>query len=205
MKRGFFICVLGSTLLATSACSQNGAQAQPVATEAVHSTIKANWTVDVSKSEIGFTGVQGGDTFDGSFSSFDAQIKFDPADVGNAEVLVTIDMKSVDAGDSERNEALPGKEWFFVKSFPTASFQTKDIFDLGDNKYKANGTLTLRDISKDISLPFRLDFESNAVTMTGGVSLDRSMFGIGTGMWAQEDWVDHKVDVKIKVVATQKN
>ncbi len=162
---------------------------------------QSNWAVDKSKSSIAFSGVQTGETFTGSFANFDVQISFNPNDLANAKVVVTIDLASVDAGDKDRNGALPGKEWFFVKKFPTARFEATDFTHLGGKLYATTGQLTIRGAAKTVTLPFSLDIENGQALMQGSLTLHRRDFNIGTGMWKDEDWVAHNVDVQIVINA----
>ncbi|RZV43988.1 MAG: YceI family protein [Acidimicrobiales bacterium] len=149
-------------------------------------------------------GSQGGEEFEGRFKNFDASIKFDPEDLQNTNVVVTIDMASVDAGDAERNEALPGKEWFAVKPFPNAVFTSTSIKHTGGNSYEASGELTLKDISRAVDLPFELKIDGDTAEMSGSTLIDRTDFQVGTGMWKSEDWVAHKVKINVKITAARK-
>ena len=202
MKR--LISVIG--FLGLLACSDVSGKAEeapiaePVKT-AVSPTLIANWTVDKAKSTLSFSSSQSGEDFTGVFANFDAVINFDPDDLTTAQVIVSIDMNSANANDAERTDALPGKEWFHVSKFPTAKFKASDFTHIGDDKYLANGRLTIREQSHPILLPFTLKIENNLGVMDGALTLNRTAYKIGTGMWAGEDWVAHKVDVKIHLEA----
>jgi len=162
---------------------------------------QTNWAVDKTASSIAFSGVQTGEKFTGSFADFDVQINFNPDDLANAKVVVTIDLASADAGDKDRNGALPGKEWFFVKKFPTAKFETTGFKHLGGNKYETTGQLTIRGAAKTVTLPFTLDINNGKAVMAGQLNLNRRDFNIGTGMWKDQDWVKHNVGVQVAINA----
>ena len=181
------------------ACSDQGATAQPTAAPATQ--IQTNWTVDKAKSSLSFTAVMGGDSFTGNFDGFETQIKFNADDLPGSKVIAIIDMNSADAGDKDRNDALPGKEWFFVKSFPKSTFETTGFTYLGGDKYEAAANLTMRGTTKQVVLPFTLTIENGRAVMEGALSLNRRDYNIGTGMWKSEDDVAHNVSVKIRVEA----
>jgi len=189
------VCV--AMIACVSACSPSGAQAQNVTAATGTSDIKSNWVVDNAAST-----EMSGDAFTGSFGNFTADIQFDADDLSDASILVSIDMTSADAQDDERNEALPGKEWFFVKKFPKAVFSSTTVKKTGDNQFEAVGELTIRDITKPLTLPFELIIENNLAKASAKTSLNRSDFGVGTGMWKSEDWVVHNVDVSVVIIAT---
>lgn len=161
-----------------------------------------NWTLVPSESHIKFTATQTGDVFTGEFKAFEAVISFDPDDVEGASVTATIDMSSFEAGDDERNGALPSKDWFFVKSHPKAVFQSDNFTKLSDDKYEAAGTLTLKGKTQALTLPFELNIEGTRAVMKGSVSLNRGDYGVGQGAWATDEWVSLDVKIDVKVTAT---
>ena len=145
--------------------------------------------------------MMGGDSFTGSFSGFETQIKFNVDDLPGSKIIAIIDMSSADAGDKDRNDALPGKEWFFVKSFPKATFESTGFTHLGGAKYEAAANLTMRGTEKQIIFPFTLNIENGHAAMKSTLTLNRRDYNIGTGMWKSEDDVAHNVSVNIKVEA----
>lgn len=179
------------------------AKAAPVSKTAVSPVMSANWTVNKVESTLSFSGNQSGDNFTGAFSSFDAVINFDPNDLASAKVVVTIDTNSAEADDAERTDALPGKEWFYVKKFPLAKFEASKFKHIGGEKYQATGKLTIRDITQEVTLPFTLKIENERATMDAKLTLNRTAYKIGTGMWASEDWVGHDVAVNIHIEAAK--
>lgn len=165
--------------------------------------IVSNWTVDKSKSTLTFSGIQSGEIFTGLFSDFDSVINFDPDDLENAKVVVTIDMNSAETGDLESTNALPSKEWFYIKKFPVAKFETSDFKHLGGDKYEAQGNLSIRGITQSINLPFTLKIENGYASMDAALNIKRTNFQIGTGMWASKDWVEHNIGVNVHLEAQQ--
>lgn len=187
------------------ACGVNSSNAQvtsDVETASV-ATVEAatgTWAVRADESTVIFTGKQTGDDFTGEFKDFTAEIVFDPENLSAARVRAVIDMSSFDAGDNDRNEALPGKEWFSVKKFPDAVF-TADDFTATDTGYAAAGELSLRGVSLPVTLPFDLSITDGVATMNGELVIDRSDFGVGQGAWAKGEWVDLNVTVNVTIVA----
>ncbi|MCF6220837.1 MAG: YceI family protein [Robiginitomaculum sp.] len=163
----------------------------------------SGWAVDKTKSTLGFSGKQSGAAFTGSFGDFEASINFDPDNVAAANVAVTIIMNSATTDDSESTNALPGEEWFDVKKFPVAKFEASDFKHLQDDKYEAKGNLTIRNVTQKIVLPFKLKIENKRAIMDAQLSLDRTAYKVGTGMWASKDWVEHDIVVDIHLEAAQ--
>ncbi len=163
----------------------------------------SNWSVDYGKSTLGFTATQAGAEFDGRFEKFDAKIIFDPANLSSASIDVSVDMTSARTGDRQRDIALPGEDLFATKTYPSATFVSKDVEETSAGQYVAHGALTIRDKTKDVDLPFSLEINGNAAHATGGLTLIRTDFGVGQGELASDEWVAFDVDVKVDVTATR--
>ena len=162
----------------------------------------ATWTVDPAKSKIGFSGTQTEQPFSGQFKTFLATIDFDPAKPETGHATIIIDTGSATTGDPQRDEALPGADWFDAKSFPKAVFEAKSFTHKTGDEYEASGTLTIRDVSKPLVLPFTLTTNGNIAHAVGHVPLIRTTFGVGQGAWATADYVAFAVNVDIDLTAT---
>jgi polyisoprenoid-binding protein YceI len=163
----------------------------------------ANWTVDLSRSRLGFSGTQTGTRFEGAFKRYDAQIQFDPAHPQSGHARIVIDVASASTGDTQRDEAMPGADWFDVKDYPKAVFEAKSFQSKGGDSYAAPGTLTIRGISRDAVLPFTLTVDGNTAHARGRLQLVRAQFGVGQGPWASGQWVALEVGVDVDLVATR--
>ena len=165
--------------------------------------LAADWTVDPAKSRLGFSGIQTSAPFQGSFGKWTAAIAFDPAHPEAGHAKVTIELASAKTGDTQRDTALPEADWFDVKQFPEASFEATGFVAKGGNAYEAPGKLTIRGLAKDVVLPFTLAIDGDKAEAKGHLSLVRTGFGVGQGVWASGDWVALDVGVDVELVATR--
>ena len=165
-----------------------------------------HWSLVHGKSSITFRPKQMGTEFKGTFDVFSAVIAFDPDNLAESKASIHIQLGTAHTGAPDRDGNLKGKEWLDVARFPEAKFETKSIQKAGANTYKAEGTLTIRNISLPVTLPFTLVITSGEggkiATMDGTVILDRSKFQIGTGQWADTSIIANEVPVDIHVEAT---
>ena len=175
---------------------------------AANTAVAAPWKVDTTQSRLTFEAEQAGEKFTGEFKKFTPIIEFDPAKPEQGKIDVTIDIASITTDDKDRREALPTGDWFAVKQFPTAKFTSTSISrnpatkpDIGS--YLAKGKLTIRGVSKDITLPFSLKPMANYTLATGSLTLHRNDFGVGQGTWQSEEWVKNTVTVRFQLNATQ--
>lgn len=169
------------------------------------SAMAADWALDPAHSTLAFSGKQTGTPFSGHFGAFDGTISFDPAHPEAGHAHVTIALSSGVTGDRQRDGALPGKDWFDVAHFPSAAFDAQSFRATGGNAYEAVGTLTIRGISKSVTLPFTLDINGVTAHAKGHLDLIRSAFGVGQGPWAAGQWVALEVGVDLDITAQRKS
>ena len=180
------VMVLGLTLSAETAVAQT--QSMP-------------WLLDKTHSQLEFSGTQTGSGFTGTFSRYEAHIDFDPAQPQTGHIDLTIDLGSARTGDTQRDTALPGKDWFDIASFPKAHFVSTAIRRTGANTYQADGSLTLRNVSRPVRLDFMLSVDGQTAHAKGHADLMRTEFGVGQGPWASGQWVGLPVVVTFDFMA----
>ena len=170
------------------------------ASEAAAATAPA-WTVNKAASRLRFQSSVGGTSFTGAFERWDAAIRFDPKNLAASSVLVTIDVTSARTGAADKDEAMPGADWFATAKFARATWAARTFKDLGGGKYQALGTLTLRGVSRPLPHTFTLAFQGDQARMSGSAVVDRHAFGVGQGQFAGADTVPFAVQVAIAIAA----
>ncbi len=159
--------------------------------------VASEWTV--TDGTLAITVTQLGSAVQGSFGDWTAAISFDPDGTGVlGDVTTTVAITSLTLG-SVTNQAM-GADFFNAETFPTATFQA-DI-TAAETDYVANGTLTIKDNTVPVTLPFTLDIADDTATMTGQLALDRRDFGIGQSM-NDETNLGFPVIVDINLTATR--
>jgi polyisoprenoid-binding protein YceI len=83
---------------------------------------------------------------------------------GSADI--TIDTKSVDTGSTLFNSHIQSEDFLSTTQFPTASFQSNDMIFKGDKPAALKGTLTLKGVSKPVTLAIT-NFDCKKHPMTG--------------------------------------
>src|SRR3954469_12024574 len=94
-------------------------------------------------STLGFSGKFQGQQFDGTFGKFDAAISYDAANLAASKFDVTVDVKTAKTGDADRDNALPGTDFFDVGKFATAHYVTTSFSKDAQGNVVAHGNLTL--------------------------------------------------------------
>jgi polyisoprenoid-binding protein YceI len=164
--------------------------------------VAAHWKVDTAKSKLGFTVQWSNEPFTAHFDSWKADIDFDPANLASSHADVTIAIGSETSDAADLDGGLKGAQGFAAGQFPSARFATKSFSHKSGNDYVADGTLTLKGMTRDVALPFTLTITGKQAHMVGKAHLLRTDFGIGQGQWAAPSPVSHDVLVNIDITAT---
>ncbi|MGB8366468.1 MAG: YceI family protein [Rhizomicrobium sp.] len=163
----------------------------------------AHWNVDTAKSRLGFTVQWSKEPFSAAFKSWKADIDFDPADLAHAHAAVTIDLASEASDEPDFDDGLKGAQGFQVSRYPTARFVTSGFTHKTGDNYVATGRLSIRGVTKDVTLPFTLTLEGSHAHVKGTAIVVRTDFGVGAGMWSAPFPVAHEVTVTIDLYATR--
>ena len=165
----------------------------------------AAWIIDDAASRLSFTGTEKGKRFEGEFSQFSADIIFDPDDLSEARINVTISTASAATGSELRDATMPGSEWFGVKEYPTATFTSRSVRAVADG-YEADGMLHIKEFERPITLDFTLEIDGDKAVAVGGVDLLRTDFGLGTNAsWLDEEAVALEAWVQFEIHAMRGN
>lgn len=174
-----------------------------------------SWQLDKAHSSIGFSINHFFTPVKGSFDDFDIDINFDPNDLDNSSFNLTIQVASVNTGNEKRNGHLRTEDFFNAEKYPVMTFKSSKIMSKGDNMYVAKGKLKIKDVEKEIELPFKLlgvkVLPEEMQKMMGGLkeaasfeasySLNRNDYTVGTGSWAATVVVGDEVNIDVAVEA----
>ncbi len=166
---------------------------------AVRASTLPLWNIDPDASEIVFVGEQAGAAFEGRFSEWSAEIRFDAENLAESSADVTITLASVFTDDSERDSQLLGDEWF---GDGNAIFRASEFSVLEDGSFAAtNATLDFGGEAYPVEFNFALAETERGLRLEGSARLDRLAINVGTGEWRDTTWVGQYVDVRVTVVA----
>ena len=142
------------------------------------------FVVDKGHSEVGFQIRHMMTKVRGRFNQFEGRIEADRAKPQASSVEFTIQATSIDTANENRDKDLRSADFFDVEKYPTITFKSTRMTPKGKDAYDVTGTLTMRGVSKEITLPVSfLGFMKNQRgTDTAGfettVTLNRKDFGI---------------------------
>lgn len=91
----------------------------------------------------------------GAFKNVHGMLTFDPSDPSAASAQVTIDAKGIWTGDPNRDAHLRGADFLDVDNYPEITFRGDRVEMVGDHDYKFAGELTIRGVSRPVTLRVR--------------------------------------------------
>ena len=156
-------------------------------------------------SAISFTSKQMGVNVEGSFKKFEAQVAFDPKKPDSGKIAFTIDLTSVDIGDAATVAELKKPGWFDSARAPAATFTSTGIKATGPGKFDIVGNLSIKGISKPVTVPITLVQQGLPAGQTradGSFVIKRLEYKIGDGDWNDVSLIANDVQVKLRLVFT---
>jgi polyisoprenoid-binding protein YceI len=150
-------------------------------------------------SSLAFAGKYQGDVFTGRFPGFSARLRFDPAQLANASLDVTIPIANATTGNADYDDNMRSDAFFDAAKFPQAHYTATRFRSLGGNQYAADGTLSLHGASRPVTLTFTWTPGAQPV-LAGKATVKRLDFGIGGGDFADTDVIPDAVAVSTRVV-----
>lgn len=151
--------------------------------------------------KLGFRATYSGEAVVGSFSRWDARIRFAPEDLEHSTLRVTIDLASAASGDAQRDDMLKGDGFFHTSAHPQAVYTASRFREQSPGHYVAQGTLSLNGKIRPVPLAFVLTVKGDAADAHGTASLSRSAFAVGTGEFAGTDTLLDAVTVDFALKA----
>ncbi|MBK8747685.1 MAG: YceI family protein [Saprospiraceae bacterium] len=136
------------------------------------------------------------DDASGDFEKFSGKISFDPKNLKSSNFDVVIDVASINTGNWLQDRHAKNDEWFDAEKFPTITFKSSKVLKTASG-YFTEGTLTIREISKIIKIPFTFTPNAGNGIFEGGFTVNRMDFKIG-----KEGKVKDQIKIKLKVPVT---
>ncbi len=165
----------------------------------------ATWVLDPEDSHVYFKYKYGNDPYQGEFTNVEARFEIDLMNPGACDFSVTIHINDIGIESPEVLDYLLDFELLDVDQFPTASFKAESCRLTGIDSFESDGILTVRDETHPMTFPFNLSVETSGgklrFHLTSEVTIQRLMYGVGQGYWANTGGIPNDVDIIIDVYA----
>jgi polyisoprenoid-binding protein YceI len=162
----------------------------PAASAADHKLSGENTTLK-------FTGSKKDGKHSGQFPKLEGAIVMEGDDATKAKLTVTIDMTALTSDNPMLTGHLKNADFFEVKKYPEAKFESTKVEVTGDHEYKVTGDLTMHGKTAPITFPLKMSEKDGVRTLAGEWKLDRTKWGITYGKGMINDEVDMSVSIKL--------
>jgi polyisoprenoid-binding protein YceI len=170
-----------------------------------------SWTIDSAHSEVNFSvrhmmisNVRG------RFEKFTGTVDFDEANPANTKVDVQIETASISTREPQRDGHLRSPDFLDAEKYPYLTFKSKRVVVIDTQHAKLVGDLTIRDITRQVTL----DVEYSGMSMspwgttnagfTASTKISRKDWNLNwnvaleTGGWLVGDEI--KIDLELEII-----
>ena len=170
------------------------------------------WEVDPAHSGIYFRIQHIYSTVPGSFGDFSGTVHFSPDDLAGSRFDFDVMVKSINTGNTKRDSHLNSADFFDSATYPKMTFTSSSVKHVKDNQYAVEGTMTVKDVSQAISVPFvflgakthPFDKQSEVAGFEARITIDRLAYHVGGGKFYDMGVVGKDVDVLITLEVLRK-
>jgi polyisoprenoid-binding protein YceI len=170
----------------------------------------ATWSIDTGHSAVRF-GVRHMmfTKTRGRFTRWDGELRLDPANLPSSSVEVTIDAASIDTGDPQRDGHLRSADFLDAETFPTLTFRSTKVEDLGEGKLRVSGELTIRGVTRPVVLDTEYagrvkdPWGNDRAGFAARTAIDRTDFGLRWNQALETGGllVGNKVEIELELEA----
>lgn len=156
--------------------------------------IVTSWNVKTDGAKIAFELPNEGTK--GTFSGLKAAIEFDEKDPSASKITASVDASTVNTGNTKRDDHLRSADFFDVAKYPTITFTSSKI-TATDKGFTAKGTLTMKDVTKEVEIPFTFENKDSEGVFKGKLSIFSGDYGVMKRSKTDKDQVDLTIEVPV--------
>ena len=139
----------------------------------------------------------------GQFMDYTGEVFFDPENPAKSKFNFDIKVDSVDTKIGKRDTHLRSPDFFDTGKYPLIIFRSSKVSRGKDNVYIVDGTLTIKDVSKNLSLEFVYHGQKDNPLKPGEtvagldsrLTIDRLEYNVGDGKFYKMGVVDKDVNI----------
>ena len=145
----------------------------------------ADYAIDPTHSRIGFVTRHAMVTkVRGSFNEYEGSGYFDAENPTRSHLELTIQAKSIDTRNADRDAHLRGNDFFDMDTYPEIRFVSTGVEKVDDSNYRVTGDLTIKGTTKPVTIDFTYTgnavdpFGNTRVGFEGSIVVNRKDWGL---------------------------
>ena len=150
-------------------------------------------TIDTDKSYVKFKvrnmGIR---DVSGTITDMQGTVIFDSAQLDSSIFDVIVNVNTIDTKSKKRDEHLLNEDFFETDKWPSIHFKSKSIMQQNDG-FLMIGDLTIKDVTKEVQVPFNIENNDKILTFSGGETVNRLDYNVGV------DYSNFKIGYEITV------
>ncbi|WP_427891607.1 YceI family protein [Kribbella sp. GL6] len=150
-----------------------------------YAALSGDYTLDASHTRIGFSARHAMVTkVRGAFDEFEGSFHIDGENPENSAGTVTIQAKSINTRNNQRDEHLRSNDFLAMDEHPEITFASTAVKKTGDAEFQVTGDLTIRGVTKQVDVTFEYTgtatdpFGNQRLGLEGSVVINRKDFGV---------------------------
>lgn len=185
-----------------------------MSTETLSQTsLTGDYDVDAAHTRVGFAAKHAMvTTVRGRFADITAEAHLDEDDVANSTAKIEIRTASIDTGNAQRDEHLRTGDFLEVEKYPTITFVSTKVEQTGDDTYAVTGDLTIKDVTKPVTVAFEKTGAANdpwggfRVGFEGKTVINRKDWGVNFNVALEAGGllVSDKVTLEFDIAAVRR-
>lgn len=164
------------------------------------------WQIDPMHTQVEFSAKHFGMmTVRGHFQNVTATGEVDPANLAATRIEVTIDVASLTTNNPQRDNDLRSSYFLELEKYPSITFKSTGVQQTGGDQFKLNGDLTVKGITRPLTLNVQRYGEINDERMGHRVAfsaegeINRKDFGMEFDMLADNRLVvSHEIKINVE-------
>lgn len=135
-----------------------------------------------------------GFSVDGFFEKVKMEVTFDQKHPVNSKFYGVVETSSINTDNTKRDKHLRVKDYFNCEIFPKMAFESTEVTVLNNDQLSVKGRLTIKDVTKVITIPVDIIKEDGKTVFTSSFKLKRRDYNVGGWSLILSD--DLKVSIK---------
>ena len=128
-------------------------------------------------------------TCNGTFDAPKGSLIFNEKNPEASSINLTIAANSFATNNNSRDKDMKSAKYFYVSKYPEIRFKSSKV-EKKDGNYQTTGTMTIRDVSKTVTLPFNVKKNADgSYQLSSKFDINRLDYNIGEKDWKLKDIV----------------